>query len=73
MDCIVTYKKTSELTFMGVRKGSMNVEDLDSAKKDKIYCFYGNVSSNKSCMWHKKLSHLNFIEMNYLVKKELVR
>ena len=73
MDCTVTYKKTGELVFKGVRKGSMYVADLYSAKKDKIKCLYRKASINKSWVWHKKLSHLNFKAMNYLVKKELVR
>ncbi|KAL8089819.1 hypothetical protein AgCh_039331 [Apium graveolens] len=30
-------------------------------------------SQDKSWLWHKKLSHLNFKTMNELVKKELVR
>ena len=73
MECTVTYKKTGELAFMGVRKGSLYIADLDSAKKDKIYCFYGKASTNESWLWHKKPSHLNFKSMNYLVKIEVVR
>ena len=72
MDYTVTYKKTGELALMGVRKGNLYVADLDSAKKDNIYYFYGKASTNESWLWHKKLSHINFKAINYLVKKELV-
>ncbi|KAL8110650.1 hypothetical protein AgCh_026404 [Apium graveolens] len=57
----------------GVRKGSLFVADLDSTNKEGVCCFYTKASEEKSKLWDKKLSHLNFKAINTLVKKELVR
>ena len=45
--CLITHKKIRELALSGVRKGSLFVVDLDSANKDKIFCFYTKASSEE--------------------------
>ena len=47
--------------------------DLFSASKGEVRCFYIKASTEDNLLWHKRLSHLNFKKMNYLVKRELVR
>ena len=68
-----SHKKTGQLALFGVIKGSLFVVNLDSANKEKVCCFYTKASSEESMMWHKKLSHVNFKTINYLVKRELLR
>ncbi|KAL8116115.1 hypothetical protein AgCh_022565 [Apium graveolens] len=72
-ECIFISKKTGEVALKGARKGSLFVADLDSANEDRICCFYTKASIEKSKLWHKKLSYLNFKAINTLIKKELVR
>ncbi|KAL8120654.1 hypothetical protein AgCh_017725 [Apium graveolens] len=64
---------TDKVALKEVRKGSLFAADLDSINKDGICCFYTKASEEQRKLWHKKLSHLNFKEINTLVKKELVR
>lgn len=73
LDRKIYHKKNGNLSLRGVIKGSVFVADLDSTKKDKIYCFYSKASIGDNMLWHKKLSHLNFKTINMLMKKELVR
>ncbi|KAL8133855.1 hypothetical protein AgCh_009062 [Apium graveolens] len=72
-ECTFISKKTGEVSLKGARKGNLFVADLDSENKDGIFCFYTKASEEQSKLWHKKLSHLNFKDINTLVKKELVR
>ena len=71
--CQILHKKNGLLALQGVRKGNLFIDDLQSGSKDEVNCFYAKASSDKSWLWHKRLSHLNFITMNSLVKRELVR
>ncbi|KAL8114645.1 hypothetical protein AgCh_021489 [Apium graveolens] len=70
---LVLCKKTGEVALKGARKGSLFVTDFDSTNKDGVCCFYTKASEEQSKLWYKKLSHLNFKEINTLVKKEFVR
>ena len=72
-ECLVTNRKDEKLSIKGVRKGNLVIADLTSASSGEVNCFQGKSSSVDSCMWHKRLSHLNFKMMNSLVKRELVR
>ena len=72
-ECLITHKNIGELALTGVRKGSLFVANMDSARKDKVCCFYTKASNEDFWLWHKKLSHLNFKAINSLVKRELVR
>ncbi|KAL8108993.1 hypothetical protein AgCh_025187 [Apium graveolens] len=49
------------------------VADLNSTNEDGICCFYTKASTEQNKLWHKRLSHLNYKEINTMVKKELVR
>ena len=71
--CQILHKKNGLLALQGVRKGNLFIADLQSGSKDEVNCFYAKASSDEIWLWHKKLSHLNFKTMNFLVKRELVR
>lgn len=72
-NCLISHRKTDELALTEVRKGSMFVASINSANKDKIFCFYSKASNQECIMCHKNISHLNFKASNTLVKKELVK
>ncbi|GJW26825.1 retrovirus-related pol polyprotein from transposon TNT 1-94 [Tanacetum coccineum] len=46
------------------------VEDM---MKSSPICLLPKASKNKSCLWHHRLSHLNFDSINNLARKDLVR
>ncbi|KAL8148571.1 hypothetical protein AgCh_005803 [Apium graveolens] len=68
---IFIIKKTNKVALKGTRKGSLIIADLNSTNEDGICCFYTKASIEQSKLWNKKLSHLNYKEINTLVKKEL--
>ena len=67
------FKKNGLHALQGVRKGKLFVVVLMSGCKYEVNCFYAKASPNDSWLWNKRLSHLNFITMNSLVRRELVR
>ena len=69
----LTQEKWLAYALQGVRKGNFFVADLMYGFKDEVNCFYAKVFPDESWLWHKRLSHLNFKSMNYLVHRELVR
>nr|GEU64480.1 retrovirus-related Pol polyprotein from transposon TNT 1-94 [Tanacetum cinerariifolium] len=41
--------------------------------KSSPICLLSKASKNKSCLWHRRLNHLNFDTINDLARKDLVR
>ena len=71
--CRILHKKNGLFALLGVRKGNLFIDDLQSGSKDEVNYFYAKDSSDDSWLWHNRLFHLNFKTMNSLVKRELVR
>ncbi|XP_063935540.1 uncharacterized protein LOC135147084 [Daucus carota subsp. sativus] len=71
--CVVTKGYDNNVVLVGHRKGNVYVADFNSFKSDSITCLFSKASSDDSWLWHKRLSHLNFKQINELVKKDLVR
>ena len=71
--CIMKHIKNERPSLCGLRKGNIYVIDLSSGLGNAVHCFYTKASAEDSCLWHKKISHLNFKTMNSLVKRNLVR
>ena len=71
--CNIINKKDKKLSIKRVRKGNLFIADLFSASKGEVRCFYSKASTEDNCLWHKRLSHINFKTMNSLVKREMVR
>nr|GEV48669.1 hypothetical protein [Tanacetum cinerariifolium] len=46
------------------------VEDM---MKSSLICLLSKASNTKSCLWHRRLNHLNFGTINDLARKDLVR
>ncbi|KAL8099290.1 hypothetical protein AgCh_031818 [Apium graveolens] len=71
--CVVTNKRSNKVVLTGVRKGNVYLADFNSLYAESATCLISKASQVESCLWHKKLSHLNFKTMNELVSKDLLR
>ena len=70
----VVWKKTGKVALIGPRLDNMYVAKLHLNTDDgPIKCLLSKASVDESWNWHKKLSHLNFSNLNELVKRDLVR
>ncbi|GKD56347.1 integrase, catalytic region, zinc finger, CCHC-type containing protein [Tanacetum coccineum] len=49
---------------------TISVEDM---MKSSPICLLSKASKNKSWLWHRRLNHLNFVTINDLARKDLVR
>ena len=71
--CEIINKKTQKIVLTGYRLGNIYEANLSSNTNRTITCLLSKASSSESWIWNKKLSHLNFSNLNELVKKDLVR
>jgi hypothetical protein len=71
--CTVFDHRTGEIILRAQRHGNIYQASLESFAEGKTTCLYSKASAKESWNWHKKLSHLNFKNINYLVKHNLVR
>ena len=71
--CEIINKKTQKIALTGYRHGNIYEANLLSNTDGKITCLLSKASTSESWIWHKKLSHLNFSNLNELVRKDLVR
>ncbi|KAI3681773.1 hypothetical protein L6452_36577 [Arctium lappa] len=51
----------------GTRRTNLYTIDLSSLKPDKEVCLLSKASAEQSWLWHRRLSHLNFKNINKLV------
>ncbi|KAI3696663.1 hypothetical protein L6452_29123 [Arctium lappa] len=54
-------------TLAGTRRTNLYTIDLSSLKPDKEVCLLSKASAEQSWLWHRRLSHLNFKNINKLV------
>ena len=71
--CEIINKKTQEIILTDYRHGNIYEANLSSTNDEKIICLLSKASSSESWICHKKLSHLNYSNLNELVRKDLVR
>ncbi|KAK1388396.1 hypothetical protein POM88_016574 [Heracleum sosnowskyi] len=71
--CEVVSKATEKIALTGYRHGNIYEANIQSNTDDSPTCLISKASVDESWNWHKKLSHLNFSNINELVKKDLVR
>ncbi|KAK1365752.1 hypothetical protein POM88_041313 [Heracleum sosnowskyi] len=71
--CEITSKKDGKVVLTGYRRGNIYKANLHSATDGTMTCLLSKASIDESWNWHKKLSHLNFNNINELVRKDLVR
>ena len=66
-------KSTGKVVLKGYRHGNICEAKLSLNSDNSAICLLGRASIEDSWNWNKKLSHLNFNNINELVKKDLVR
>ena len=71
--CEIINKKTQKIVLTGYRHGNIYEANLLSTTDGTITCLLSKALAYESWIWHKKLSRLNFSNLNELVKKDLVR
>jgi hypothetical protein len=55
------------------RRNDIYSINMDTLKSTEEYsCLLSKASEKDSVMWHRRMGHINFRRMNYLVKHELV-
>ena len=72
-DCFIVNNETENILLTGNIKGNVYIVDFNSSKVDSLTRLLSKASVDDNCIWHKKLSHLNFKAMNLLMQKNLVR
>ena len=71
--CVIVSNSTRKVVLKGFRHGNIYEAKLSTNSDGSAICLLSRASIEESCNWHKKLSHLNFNNINELVKKDLVR
>ena len=71
--CEVVSKASGKVALTGYRHGNIYEARILSNTDGPATCLISKASVDESWNWHKKLSHLNFNNINELVKKDLVR
>ena len=71
--CVVIYDPKGKPVLMAKRESGVYLLDLKSADEDVDTCLYSKSVPELSWLWHKRLSHLNFKNINLLSKNKLVR
>ncbi|GKF25428.1 retrovirus-related pol polyprotein from transposon TNT 1-94, partial [Tanacetum coccineum] len=57
----------------GSRDTNLYIISLDDMLKSTLICLLSKASKTKSWLWHRRLSHLNFGDLNKLAKDGLAR
>ncbi|GJU87254.1 ribonuclease H-like domain-containing protein, partial [Tanacetum coccineum] len=55
------------------RKDNMYSFDMNIVPKESLTCLVAKATLDKSMLWHRRLGHINFKNINKLVKDNLVR
>nr|GEY80815.1 ribonuclease H-like domain-containing protein [Tanacetum cinerariifolium] len=64
----------SQILLRVPKKNNMyNVDIKNIVPKESLTCLVENVTLDESMLWHRRLSHINFKNINKLVKDNLVR
>ncbi|KAL8091492.1 hypothetical protein AgCh_033925 [Apium graveolens] len=71
--CEVISNSTGKVVLKGYRHGKIYEARLSTNTDGSAICLLSRASIEENLNWHKKLSHLNFNNINELVKKDLVR
>ncbi|GKC71253.1 retrovirus-related pol polyprotein from transposon TNT 1-94 [Tanacetum coccineum] len=66
------FNQNDEVVLIALRRRDVYVIDMSSFNKESNACFFAKASPSVNWMWHKRLSHLNFKNINNLAKYNLV-
>ena len=64
---------TKKIVLISFRHGNIYESNLNQNSDEPMNCLSSKALVEESRNWHKRLSHLNFSNLNELVKKDLVR
>ncbi|GJX65589.1 retrovirus-related pol polyprotein from transposon TNT 1-94 [Tanacetum coccineum] len=62
------YNQNDEVVLIAPRRRDVYVIDMSSFNKESNACFFAKASPSVNWLWHKRLSHLNFKNINNLAK-----
>ncbi|GJT10342.1 retrovirus-related pol polyprotein from transposon TNT 1-94 [Tanacetum coccineum] len=66
------YNQNDKVVLIALRRREVYVIDMSSFNKESNACFFAKASPSVNWLWHKRLSHLNFKNINNLAKHNLV-
>ncbi|GKE18362.1 retrovirus-related pol polyprotein from transposon TNT 1-94 [Tanacetum coccineum] len=66
------YNQNDEFVLIAPKRRDFYVIDMSSFNKESNACFFAKASPSINWLWHKRLSHLNFKNINNLEKHNLV-
>ncbi|GJS08383.1 retrovirus-related pol polyprotein from transposon TNT 1-94 [Tanacetum coccineum] len=66
------FNQNYEVVLIAPRRKDVYIIDMSSFNKESNACFLANASPRVNWLWHKRLSHLNFKNINNLAKHNLV-
>ncbi|GJU75135.1 retrovirus-related pol polyprotein from transposon TNT 1-94, partial [Tanacetum coccineum] len=65
------FNANKEIVLIAPRRNDVYVLDMSSLTLNRA-CFFAEASESINCLWHKRLSHLNFKNINKLAKQNKV-
>nr|GEW52632.1 retrovirus-related Pol polyprotein from transposon TNT 1-94 [Tanacetum cinerariifolium] len=66
------FNQNDEVVLISPRRRDVYVIDMSSFNKESNACFFAKASLRVKWLWHKRLSYLNFKNINNLTKQNLV-
>ncbi|GJT44833.1 retrovirus-related pol polyprotein from transposon TNT 1-94 [Tanacetum coccineum] len=66
------YNQNDKVALIAPRRRDVYVIDMSSFNKESNACFFAKASPSVNWLWHKRLTHLNFKNINDLAKHNLV-
>ncbi|KAJ9543921.1 hypothetical protein OSB04_023628 [Centaurea solstitialis] len=63
----------SKVMLITPRKDNVYCLDIEDASSSSLNCLFSKASVSESSLWHRRMCHMNFKNMNLLVKNNLVR
>nr|GEU72835.1 origin of replication complex subunit 4 [Tanacetum cinerariifolium] len=70
-DSRTIFNANKEIVLMALRKNDVYVIDMSSMTPNRS-CFFAKALESVNCLWHKRLSHLNFKNINKFAKQNKV-
>ncbi|GJX19621.1 retrovirus-related pol polyprotein from transposon TNT 1-94 [Tanacetum coccineum] len=66
------FNQNNEVVLISLRRRDVYVIDMTSYNEESNACFFAKASPSVNWLWHKRLPHLNFKNINKLAKQNLV-
>ncbi|GJY47895.1 retrovirus-related pol polyprotein from transposon TNT 1-94 [Tanacetum coccineum] len=66
------FNQNNEVVLIASRRRDVYVNDMSFYNEEINACFFAKASNNVNWLWHKRLSYLNFKNINKLAKQNLV-